>query len=91
MSLSLYDVLKKDVKKMTASFSQYERGNIYPLVMNEVERALLELVLEETKYNYVRAARALGIGRATLYRRIEALGIVGKKGNKGLAENASNP
>jgi transcriptional regulator of acetoin/glycerol metabolism len=53
MSVSLYDFLRKEVKKMVFSLGRYEKGN----------------------NNYLRASRALGIGRSTLYRRIEALGI----------------
>jgi DNA-binding protein Fis len=75
MSLSLYDVLARNVKKMVSSLGPHEKGNIYPLIMNEVERSLIELVLEETKNNYLRAAKVLGISRSTLYRRIKALEI----------------
>jgi DNA-binding protein Fis len=75
MSVSLYDFLRKEVKKMVFSLGRYEKGNIYPLIMNEMEKYVITLVLEETNNNYLRASRALGIGRSTLYRRIEALGI----------------
>lgn len=74
-SLSLYDFLKKEVKKMAGSLGRYEHGNIYPLLMNEIEKYLIELVLEETNNNYVRSAQVLGISRSRLYRRIEFLGV----------------
>ena len=75
MSLSLYDVLARNVKKMVSSLGQHEKGNIYPLIMHEVERSLIELALEETNNNYLRAAKVLGISRSTLYRRIKSLEI----------------
>jgi len=75
MSLSLYDVLACNVKKMVSSLGSHEKGNIYPLIMHEAERSIIELVLEETNNNYLRAAKVLGISRSTLYRRIKALGI----------------
>ena len=78
MSISLHDFLKKEVRKMVESLGPHERGNIYPLILNEIERSIISLVLEETKNNYLRASCVLGIGRSTLYRRIRALGVKGK-------------
>jgi len=75
MSVSLYDLLRREVKKMVGTIGCYERGNIHPLVMNELERYVILLVLEETGYNFLRASRALGISRNRLYRRVRALGI----------------
>ena len=75
MSLSLYDFLQCEVRKMVGSLGRNERGNIYPLIMGEIERSIIRLVLSETKNNYLRTSRILGIGRSTLYRRIQALGI----------------
>ena len=79
MAVSLYDFLHKEVKKMVSSLARHEKGNIHPLIINEIERYLITLVLQETNYNYLRASRALGIGRSTLYRRARALGIGRKK------------
>ncbi len=50
-------------------------GNIYPLIMEEVERSVLDIVLRETNFNLVQAAKLLGISRTMLYRRIKAFGI----------------
>lgn len=79
MSSPLYDVLKKTVKKMVRGLGEQEKGNIYPLVVSEVEKHLIELVLQEHRNNYFHAARVLGIGRSTLYRKIATLDIEGKK------------
>ena len=79
MSTTLYDVLKKTVKKMVRGLGEHEKGNIYPLVVSQVEKNLIELVLQEHRNNYFHAARVLGIGRSTLYRKIATLKIEGKK------------
>lgn len=79
MAISLYDFLEKEIKKMVHSLGRYEKGNIYSLLMDEVERYIITSVLEETNHNYLRASRVLGIGRSTLYRRIKSLGIEEKK------------
>lgn len=73
--MSLYDFLQTEIRKMVASLGRHEKGNIHPLVMNEIERCVITSVLQETNNNYFRTARALGISRSTLYRRIDMLGI----------------
>ena len=75
MPFSLYELLKRDVKMMVSGIGNNEKGNIYPLIMQEVEKYIISLVLEETKYNYLRASKVLGISRNTLYRKVEDLNI----------------
>ena len=71
----LTDFFKNSVRKMVRSIGQFESGNIYSLLINHVEKSLIEIVLEEQRYNYYHTARVLGIGRSTLYRKMEILGI----------------
>ena len=73
--MSLRDILMRDVKKMVSGMGRNEKGNIYPLVINEVEKTIIEITLQETKNNYFRASQLLGISRSKLYRKIEKLGI----------------
>ncbi|MBU4269965.1 hypothetical protein KJ644_02600 [Candidatus Dependentiae bacterium] len=87
MSVSLYDLLKRDVKKMVFGISKYEKGNIYPLIVEEVEKYVIEVVLEEVNYNYFRAAQVLGISRSTLYQKIKNLNIDGEKPALMITEN----
>ena len=75
MSISLHEHLRKNIKKMISGMDKNSKGNIYPLVMEEVERCIIELVLEETNFNYLLSSKMLGVGRSTLYRKIESLGI----------------
>ena len=86
MAYSLYDFLKKDVQKMIDVLSDHDRGNLYPLVIQEVERHLIKLVLEETDHNFLKAARVLGISRSTLYRKIDTLRIPTKHTQESLSE-----
>ena len=79
MSLSLYDLLKQEIKKMISGIGKNEQGNIYPLILEEVERDIIELVLQETNFNYLLSSRILGISRSTLYRRIAHLHIKASK------------
>lgn len=77
--MSLNDMLARDVRKMVGGVCKNQKGNIYPLVMQEVEKSLIEIVLEETNFNLLLASRILGIGRSTLYRKINKLKIVLKE------------
>jgi Fis family transcriptional regulator len=53
----------------------HEVNDIYGLVIGEVERPLLETVLEHTRGNQTLAARLLGISRSTLRKRLAAYQI----------------
>jgi DNA-binding protein Fis len=45
------------------------------MVIPEVERALILMVMKETKDNQIKAAKLLGINRNTLRSKIRKLGI----------------
>ena len=79
MTLSLYDLLKRDIKKMLVGIGKKGKGNIYPLVIKEVEHYIIKLVLKETNFNYLLTSKMLGISRSTLYRKIKALDILSQK------------
>ena len=50
-------------------------GNLYRLVMDEVEAPLLESVMRHTGGNQTRAAECLGINRATLRKKLKQYGL----------------
>ncbi len=75
MSLSLQDLLKKEVKKMVLGIGKNEKGNIFPLITEEVEQIIIKLVLQETNFNFLQTSKLLGISRSTLYRKIGEYGI----------------
>ncbi len=72
---SLYNFIKVEIQRMSKVSNQKKKGNIYPLIMEEVERCIISVALEETNYNYLATANILGISRSKLYRRIERLNI----------------
>ncbi len=45
--------------------------NLYNIVLGEVEKVLLESVMERVNHNQTQAARLLGINRNTLRRKLE--------------------
>jgi DNA-binding protein Fis len=71
MSFSLEDFFTQNIKKMVCGMTSNEKGNIYPLIIQEVEKTIIKLTLEETQFNYFKTAKILGISRSKLYRKIK--------------------
>jgi two-component system, NtrC family, nitrogen regulation response regulator GlnG len=68
--------------KLQASLAQMdvnELDNLYDMVLQQMERPLIQIVLEKTRGNQVRTAEILGINRNTLRKKITTLGIEVKK------------
>lgn len=53
----------------------HEPDNLYDMVMEEVERPLLECVMEHSGGNQTRAAQFLGLNRGTLRKKLKQYGI----------------
>jgi two-component system nitrogen regulation response regulator GlnG len=69
-------------RKLRSSFVNVEKldsGDLYNMVIEQVERPLIAFLLEKTRWNQVRAASILGINRNTLRKKISDLGIELKK------------
>lgn len=52
-----------------------ETQNLHAMVVAEVEKPLLEAVLQRTGGNQLRAARILGINRNTLRKKLDQYGL----------------
>ncbi|MDP1854181.1 MAG: helix-turn-helix domain-containing protein [Candidatus Omnitrophota bacterium] len=63
------------IKKARAGLLEENRGKLYVKVITEVEKSLIENVLEHTEGNQLKAARILGINRNTMRAKIKKLGI----------------
>ena len=71
--------------KLRASLAQkdiVEINDLYEMVLHQVERPLIQIILDKTRGNQVRTADILGINRNTLRKKMHILGItVDKKRN----------
>ena len=61
------------------TIKSFEKFDLYNMVIPEVEKALIMMVMKETKGNQIRAANLLGINRNTLRSKIKKLGLKVKK------------
>ncbi len=51
-------------------------SGLYGIVMKEVEKALIEKILDVTRHNKRKTAKILGISRNTLSSKIDTLGLI---------------
>lgn len=71
--------LQACVQTLLASYFEdmdgHRAGNLFDLVMDEVERPLLEAVLGHTRGNQSKAAEVLGLNRGTLRKKLRKYGL----------------
>lgn len=71
--LSAY--VKQAVDLYFAQMKDHDVVNLYEIVMNEIEKPLLESALRHSGYNQTKAAKALGLSRSTLRKKLEQHGL----------------
>ncbi|MEN8262595.1 MAG: helix-turn-helix domain-containing protein [Nitrospirota bacterium] len=72
---SIGKFVESKLKGFMKNIKSFESFNLYDMVIPEVEKALIVMVMKETKDNQIKAARLLGINRNTLRSKIRKLGI----------------
>jgi two-component system nitrogen regulation response regulator GlnG len=80
--LSLEEILHFKLEDYFARTKGVDVDNLYSLVMERVERPLIELTLKKTGGNQIKAAEILGINRNTLRKKIADLKIAVKKNHE---------
>ncbi|CAG0948929.1 DNA-binding transcriptional regulator NtrC [Geobacteraceae bacterium] len=73
--LSLEALVDMKLRASLTNLDKMETGDIYNLVLKQIERPLIRFVLEKTRGNQVKGADILGINRNTLRKKIQELGI----------------
>jgi two-component system, NtrC family, nitrogen regulation response regulator GlnG len=80
------DILRRLVeRKARALFLNAQavgNGEIYHVILSEIERFLLQVILDETDGNQLRTADLLGINRNTLRKKIRTLGVEVRRSSK---------
>jgi len=77
--LSLEEIIRHKLTDYFRRMEGVDVDNLYSLVIERIERPLIELTLRRTKGNQIRAAQILGINRNTLRKKIADLRIEFKK------------
>jgi two-component system nitrogen regulation response regulator GlnG len=72
---TLEELVHSKLTTVIPEFVKQKRENLMDAVLPQIERPLLQLLLEETQWNQQKAARILGINRNTLRKKIEVLQV----------------
>lgn len=72
----LRDCVRATVERYFEDLSGEETSGVYRMVISEIEKPLLEVVMNHTAGNQSRAAEILGINRNTLRSKLRQYGII---------------
>ncbi len=67
--------VRKALDKYFADLDGHKPGDLYHLMLGEVERPLLEKVIQYASGNQTHAAEILGINRGTLRKKLKQYGL----------------
>ncbi|HEY9201123.1 MAG TPA: helix-turn-helix domain-containing protein [Gammaproteobacteria bacterium] len=72
----LNNIIRNSLSQLLNDLGDENPGNIYDLVMQQVEAPLLEMVLSHVDGNQSKAAEHLGINRGTLRKKLKIYGLI---------------
>jgi Fis family transcriptional regulator, factor for inversion stimulation protein len=67
--------VKQTVSRYLEQLNGHEIVGLHTMVMGEVEKPLLQAALEHSGYNQSKAAKALGLSRSTLRKKMDLYGL----------------
>lgn len=67
--------VKQTVEQYFLQLNGHDPVGLHAMVISEVEKPLLQATLEYSGYNQTKAAKALGLSRSTLRKKLEFYGL----------------
>lgn len=72
----LQDHVQAHLDRYFSELGNNAPNNVYNLVLAQVEKPMLEVVLQQMRYNQSKTAAVLGISRGTLRKKMKAYGLL---------------
>jgi Fis family transcriptional regulator, factor for inversion stimulation protein len=75
-AITLKQVVKDTLRNYFANIGSEQPVDFYNILLEEIERPLLEVLINYTHYNQVKMANILGISRGTLRKKLKQYGML---------------
>ncbi|MCD6039769.1 MAG: fis 2 [Gammaproteobacteria bacterium] len=75
-SITLRQAVKDTLRNYFTNIGTEQPVDFYSILLEEIERPLLEVLINYTHYNQVKMAQILGISRGTLRKKLKQYGLL---------------
>lgn len=75
-TITLKQVVKDTLRNYFSNIGNEQPVDFYNILLEEIERPLLEVLINHTHYNQVKMAHILGISRGTLRKKLKQYGML---------------
>lgn len=75
-TVTLKQVVKDTLRNYFTNIGGEQPVDFYAILLEEIERPLLEVLINHTHYNQVKMAQILGISRGTLRKKLKQYGLL---------------
>ncbi len=75
-AITLKQVVKDTLCNYFSNIGQDQPVDFYMILLEEIEKPLLEVLINHTHYNQVKMAHILGISRGTLRKKLKQYGML---------------
>ena len=75
-TITLKKVVKDTLRNYFSNIGSEQPVDFYSILLEEIERPLLEVLINHTHYNQVKMAHILGISRGTLRKKLKQYGLL---------------
>lgn len=75
-TITLKQVVRDTLKNYFTNIGNEQPIDFYAILLEEIERPLLEVLINHTHYNQVKMAQILGLSRGTLRKKLKQYGLL---------------
>ena len=76
VTTTLKQVVKDTLRNYFSNIGSEQPIDFYGIFLEEIERPLLEVLINHTQYNQVKMAQILGMSRGTLRKKLKQYGLL---------------